>query len=834
MTIREFIKKEIFERRAKEHGCLVVYDPGWRYREFAKELNTATCLVLDVGISIIEQREKGMNAFRELADGKIHQLIVWVPLKKPENEDQAQLDPFSVFSRYGSVFPQGDEDEYKSICRGAKPDHLTEIENLFLEGEPSFETVDALDDGGSWPQLKTLLRATSPKEIIIGLLVPKAEQESSLKEKTSWVVEAREFIQRTLGHKTKTKGHTRAAIADELWQLILFSEFVFDSEGQMPASLSTVPTVSAEARGLVFDICDDLRKHLDLRAAYISKAEETENNLHLAEVTSTIKNLGQRDTFAFEERFYLQKFSAAVANHQLNEARSILKDRQNSIWLSQEPRLADWTVAERALDLIETVEHCGNPTFSSLESIVVAYASTWRELDRRHRELEQAVAKLDNDHDSLNALVHDARQKYSYIAGKLQNEFIRHVALEGWPAHGSSLTRNAEIFDREVNPLLENRKRTAYFLVDSLRYELATELEKQLSSKNRVRLNTVCAQLPTYTEVGMASLMPEASSALRLLNRDKKIIATLGGVPATDPNTRFAYLQSKKGDLCQDLTLDDLLSAKKVKIPDKVRLLVVRTREIDAVAHESPRGVLQLIPELLRQIQRGINKLQAAGFQNIVISTDHGFILAPEQEAGNTAPIPPGDWLVKKSRCLLGAGEEDGKSIVLSREKAGIPGDFRDYAAPKALVPYSRGILYYHEGLSLQECVLPCLVIEQISSSGQKAAPNILLSYKQGKSQVITTRRPVLDLSWSELALDESEIEIVIEALDAAGKVVGSVSTGTTLNQATNGVRLRAGQAVSFGLKMDDHFTGSFVVRATDPTTQILIAEIKLKTDYTV
>jgi hypothetical protein len=136
--------------------------------------------VLDVGNSIIEQREKGMSAFRELADGKIHQLIVWVPLKKPENEDLAQFDPFSVFSRYGSVFPQGDEDEYKSICRGAKPDHLTEIENLFLEGEPSFETVDALDDGGSWPQLKTLLRATSPKEIIFGLLVPKAEQENSL------------------------------------------------------------------------------------------------------------------------------------------------------------------------------------------------------------------------------------------------------------------------------------------------------------------------------------------------------------------------------------------------------------------------------------------------------------------------------------------------------------------------------------------------------------------------------------------------------------------------------------------------------------------------------
>lgn len=119
-------------------------------------------------------------------------------------------------------------------------------------------------------------------------------------------------------------------------------------------------------------------------------------------------------------------------------------------------------------------------------------------------------------------------------------------------------------------------------------------------------------------------------------------------------------------------------------------------------------------------------------------------------------------------------------------------------------------------------------------SDGQKATPKILLTYKQGSTKLITTRRPVLDLCWPELPLDDFEMEIVVEALDSEGKVVGCVSTGTTVNQATNGVRLRAGQAVPFCLRMDDSFTGSFTVRATDSATQILVAEIKLKTDYTV
>lgn len=834
MGIKDYIQQNVFAKRAAERGCLVIYDPARRYRDLAIGLNSPTCCVLDAGISIIEQREIAMVALRDLAVGKVHQLIVWTPLAKPETDEQAQGDPFSVLSRYGTSFPRGDEDEFQSLCRSAKPDHLAEMEKLFAEAEPSFATVDALDEGGTWPQLKSLLHAASAKEIILGLLAPKPDQEVALKENPSWATEAREFIQRTLGHKLRTKGQTRSTIAEELWRLILFSEFVFDSEGEIPTSLSTMPVASTAARGLVFGVCDDLRKHQDFRAAYVSSAEEVEQSLVLAERAASITNLGQRDTFAFEERFYLQKFVIAVQASQLTGARAILQGRQNSIWLTHERRMAEWCVAERALDLIEAAEHRLTPSFASLEAIVRAYANSWRELDRRHRELEQALVDWHDDHELLDSLVQEARQRYLKLAGTLQTEFLRHVTAEGWPAHGSGLLRNAEIFDREVSPALEARQKVAYFLVDSLRYELATELEKHLSGKHRVRLLTVCAQLPTYTEVGMASLMPEATTALSLANRDGKLVTTLGGATATDPTTRFAYLQSKKGDLCHDIALDDLIHNKKLKLPDKVRLLVVRTREIDAVAHESPRGVLQLIPDLLRHILRGIAKLEAAGFQKIVLATDHGFILVHEQEAGNTAPLPPGNWLVKKARCLLGTGETDGKSIVLSREHVGIPGEFQHYAAPKALVPYVRQPLYYHEGLSLQECVLPCFSIDLVSSPAKKSAPNIQLCYKQGRTDKITSRRPVLDLSWSELALDEQEIEVAIEALDSKGTVVGCVSSGATVNLATRGVRIRAGQAVAVSLRMDDHFTGPFTVRAHDPATQALIAEIRLQTDYAV
>ena len=106
-----------------------------------------------------------------------------------------------MYAEVGSVFPDGDDDEYIEICRRAKRDHVAEINRLFKEGVPAFEVVDALEEGGSWPKLKTLLQAGSSKDILIGLLSPSEEQAGALKADEAWSGEARDFIHRCLGHK---------------------------------------------------------------------------------------------------------------------------------------------------------------------------------------------------------------------------------------------------------------------------------------------------------------------------------------------------------------------------------------------------------------------------------------------------------------------------------------------------------------------------------------------------------------------------------------------------------------------------------------------------------
>ena len=449
--------------------------------------------------------------------------------------------------------------------------------------------------------------------------------------------------------------------------------------------------------------------------------------------------------------------------------------------------------------------------------------------------MEQAGNHLPRDHDGLGKLVQSARSAYFKAVEHLQSEFVRLVQSEGWPLSNGQIHSNRQLFTKKVAPLLDEGCKVAYILVDSLRYELGVEIQKQISDKLPVEIHPVCAQLPTYTEVGMASLMPDAEKALSLEPKDGKLITHLGGQAATTPDARFAHLRKIKGDLCQDIDLEDLVRKKRIKITDTTKLLVVRTNDIDSIAHGSPHHALDAIPNLLRLVIRGLSRLAELGFNKAVIATDHGFILLHEQEAGNLAPKPQGNWAVQKSRCFLGEGESDSHNLVFDAKTVGIPEQVKNYAVPKALVPYSRGQIYYHEGLSLQECVLPCLTITLVSESKRKTEiPLLTLTYKQGKTDKINVRRPVVDLAWpnAELFLEEAEREFAIEAIDSDGRVVGFAGSGQSVNPATGCVRIKPGAAVSIGLKMDESFSGSFKVRVLDPSSNINLAELNLKTAY--
>jgi len=76
--------------------------------------------------------------------------------------------------------------------------------------------------------------------------------------------------------------------------------------------------------------------------------------------------------------------------------------------------------------------------------------------------------------------------------------------------------------------------------------------------------------------------------------------------------------------------------------------------------------------------------------------------------------------------------------------------------------------------------------------------------------------------------------EILVEAHDKQGNVVGEIKLGGMVNPATRTLSIKPGQNIAVTLRMDLEFEGSFTVKALDPVTLTTYSKLDLETDYTV
>jgi len=840
--IAGFIADSILTPRLRQTGCLVVYDTYQRYRDICLGLASDTVRVVDTSESSIESREVALVALREVGESNVtgKAVLVYVPAKKPETDEAKQVDPFAIYAECGTVFPHDDGDEYLSLCLRAKPDRTTEIRRVFADtpGGPSFAVIDAIGSGGGWPQLRAVLGVESAREILCALLAPTETQTGVLKGQEGWQPEARDFLHAALSLTLKTRGKTWNAIADEVWRFVLFSEFVFDLPVALPEALQGVPHAPVEAKPVTEDVCHRLRTEPRSSSVYIERAQSIEAELNLPELCSAVEDLGEKDTFPFEERTFLKRAIKGITSDAPDVAHSLLARHEDSVWMGKGENRSQWDLVRAALSLVEACvdfERQVPEHVRSLDSVLDFYVGSLREVDRCQREFEQATSDCFDASGVLVAVITTARARYRHLTEKVQAAFVKHVEAAGWPPAGRM--SNAESFDRLVADYLkENGRRVAYIMVDALRYELGIALQRQLTEEGTVEIQAAYAQLPSITLVGMAALLPGAKSGLSLALENGGILPRMNDVPVVSVLQRMSFLKKQYGDRFSEALLGDFARGKS-KTPDTVDLLVLRSGEIDSEMEATPEMALSIIPNTLKLIRVAVHKLRAMGFDRAVIVTDHGFFLNTQAEAGDICAKPSGTWSVNAhDRMLLGDGTSDSNNVVMGADRLGIRGDFAQAAFPRSMAPYGGGHIYFHGGVSLQEVVVPIIVVKlETGTRPPVARMSVKVSYKSGAKK-ITTRLPVLELllTLDDLFAQVKGIDVLLEAQDARGNVVGETRPGSEVNPADRTVRLVPGQVTQVILGMDPAFEGKFAVKALDPTTLAAYDKIDLETDYLV
>lgn len=292
--------------------------------------------------------------------------------------------------------------------------------------------------------------------------------------------------------------------------------------------------------------------------------------------------------------------------------------------------------------------------------------------------------------------------------------------LSTWRIEG--VPNQYRFYDRNVLPKVsEADNRRAFVIIsDAFRYEAAQELTAELNGKFRFEasLSSQLGVLPSYTDLGMASLMPHTTLAYKgaeVLVDGKSSIAS----------ERDRLLQSVGGIACNSKFLKGLKKDEgREFIKDKRVVYVYHDYSVDDVGDKGKTegntfgAVRRTINELASLVRYIVNNLNG---HHVVITSDHGFLFAEsprtETEKSKLTHQPPGAVRAKKRYVIgqdLGGGGESvwqGKISVT----AGAEGDM-EFWIPKGanLFHFVGGARFVHGGAMPQEIVVPVITVKQV------------------------------------------------------------------------------------------------------------------------
>jgi len=837
MKFTAFLRKKLGDT-LNDRRILVWYDAERDFNIFLSTFSAPNCEVLSAEASVLRARRRADEVYRLMNESeksveRDRCILIYVPHRRGSTEDEKMRDPFEVYAMAGASFGDTEDQKIESLARQAMPDKAGEITRLFREGKPDITLLDGLEKTQRWPVLNDIFGTESPAEITALALcnVKKAEEVDG---KPGCVKELLRLLEAAVGFRPAAEVTKWKTLRPKAAEYVLFSEFVFDLPSGVPDALSAVPCASGDAKSVVYTGCERMRADAGLRETYIELAQTVESALRLPDLMPNDFDPGVRDTFPFEERQLLGRAVELIAAGDIVAARSLIEERKHSIWRHDPQRSPAWTALERATALIESsaVVARGVSGKSDLAGLMKAYTEGgWSNLDRAFRLFEAALTAC-ADGEIIAPIVDLCRRRYREAVVKQQDVFLAAVKAEGWPPNETS--RQSRIFDEHVAPLLERRERTAFFMVDSLRYEMGRDLGEALVGTGEVVISHAAGVVPTVTGCGMAALMPGADGMLRLVEKDGGLVPALGSRLLKTSADRMKLLADTYGDRFFETTLDEILGSPK-KIAGNLKdadIFVVRTQDPDAVA-ENLGGwrARRYLSDVVGDIAAAVRWVVSQGFTRVVISADHGHMMLPEIPAGDVVQAPPGGWLENKRRCRLGSGLSGAAgTITLKAGQVGIQGELQEVCLPIGFRVFSEGEGYFHGGLSLQEAVVPVIVFrageERQSAAGR---PEIDIRYRSDK---FTSR--VIGLKFHlQGDIFGTVFRVRIEAYDGTGAkatVVGKAADCEARDEKTGDVTLEPNKETPVPLLIDPDFEGAEIeVRVSDPQTRVVWARRKLK-----
>ena len=504
----------------------------------------------------------------------------------------------------------------------------------------------------------------------------------------------------------------------------------------------------------------------------------------------------------------------------------------------------DAIVAAAELFALHT-EHRYAMSFEAPGDLLAAYQKELYRFDRLYRRFcTHAKPALRQGWDLLKTLAEQVERVYDQ--GFLQplgiewSRLLDEGLLETWSLDAFPAQQN--FYATAIRPHLteSERKRAFVIISDAFRYEAAKELTESLNGQYglNAKLTAMLGVLPSYTALGMASLLPHETIAYSdkddVLADDKSTAGT---------EARGKLLATVEGKACQAKDLREMKLEEAREFTKGKRVVYIYHNVIDARGEsaategETFEAVSDCIRELVELVQFCVNRLSAG---KVWVTADHGFLFqqtSPGETSKSKLTQRPAPAAKVKPRYVIGRElgptpeGHHGFVDVTSGAKGGM-----EFWVPRAAnrFHFGGGARFVHGGAMPQEVVVPLVTVthlrgkEKPDSRSKKVSVQVL-----GTNHKITTPTYRFELIQTEAVGERRQPLTLRAAVYDGAQAVTSVETAT-FDSASDSIEERK-KSIRFELR-----TGTFdkstpyrlVLRDVESDAELLSAPVVIDRSF--
>ncbi|MFP7473403.1 BREX-1 system phosphatase PglZ type A [Niallia taxi] len=355
--------------------------------------------------------------------------------------------------------------------------------------------------------------------------------------------------------------------------------------------------------------------------------------------------------------------------------------------------------------------------YDTREPLYVQYTSELYLIDQAYRRFMTGFMQLENK-EMLEELAEQLTNWY-------ENKYLLKIAQETnyllETAEVGKLPKQAKFYKEVLQPILEKETTRLYVIIsDAVRYDVGAELVSRLNLRSNgvASISPLVANMPTYTQLGMASLLPH-----KVLSITENGTVLADDQPTNGLANRTKILQAAHPEAIA-YRLTDLLDWSRAIADENLkgkRLVYLYHDVIDAAGDsvKSERATYIAAERAIMELSIAVDRLSKWQAKRIFITADHGFLYQyPRIENDIKVASVKGEIIDSNRRFAVG------HNLLIDDGAINVPDGFSTLEGVEKVIAKGvnrfiggGGLQFVHGGATPQEVIVPLIDYRRTSQS---------------------------------------------------------------------------------------------------------------------